>query len=186
MQEENGGICGSACAGRTPTYTPSLLDKNLIAVKFYHLMTNSPCTERKENWLDCLQAQGYRLTQPRLAVIETLAQSQRALNATEIFDLARQYYPTLGLVSVYRTLVTLEELNLIQRVHHPAGCQAYIAAFSGHQHLLVCQKCGNTEFFDGDNIKPLVEKVESESGYQVQEHWLQFFGFCADCQETQR
>jgi Fe2+ or Zn2+ uptake regulation protein len=142
----------------------------------------APCNERKENWLDCLKASGYRLTSPRRAVVETLAHSQRALNATEIFDLAREKYPSLGLVSVYRTLEKLEELELIQRVHHPDGCQAFIAGFTGHQHLLICQKCGHTEFFEGDDLEPLFERVAQDSGYKISEHWLQLFGLCADCQ----
>jgi Fe2+ or Zn2+ uptake regulation protein len=142
----------------------------------------NPCYERKEEWLECLQASGYRLTRPRRAVVETLANSQRALNATEIYDLAREQYPSLGLVSVYRTLEKLEELELIQRVHHPDGCQAFIAGFTGHQHLLICKKCGHTEFFEGDDLEPLFRRVAQESGYQIQEHWLQLFGFCFQCQ----
>ena len=141
-----------------------------------------PCNQRKEDWLDCLQASGYRLTSPRRAVVDTLANSQRALNATEIFDLAREQYPSLGLVSVYRTLEKLEELALIQRVHHPDGCQAFIAGFTGHQHLLICQNCGHTEFFEGDDLDLLFDRVAQDSGYQIQEHWLQLFGLCAECQ----
>ncbi|MBL7162733.1 MAG: transcriptional repressor [Anaerolineales bacterium] len=143
--------------------------------------TSSPCPENKQDWLDCLKASGYRLTSPRRAVVETLANSQRALNATEIYDLAREQYPSLGLVSVYRTLEKLEQLELIQRVHHPDGCQAFIAGFTGHQHLLICQSCGKAEFFEGDNLEMLFERVAQESGYQIQEHWLQFFGFCSKC-----
>jgi Fe2+ or Zn2+ uptake regulation protein len=137
--------------------------------------------KRKEEWLKCLRASGYRLTSPRRAVVETLANSQRALNAAEIYDLAREQYPSLGLVSVYRTLEKLEELELIQRVHHPDGCQAFIAGFTGHQHLLICQKCGRTEFFEGDDLEPLFERVAANSGYQIREHWLQLFGLCAAC-----
>lgn len=133
------------------------------------------------NWLDCLQSSGYRLTEPRQAVIDILANSQRALNATEIFDLAREQYPSLGLVSVYRTLEKLEELDLIQKVHHPDGCQSYIAGFTGHQHLLICQVCGQAEFFEGDDLAPLIEHVSRESGFSIEEHWLQFFGLCAKC-----
>ena len=66
--------------------------------------TSSPCPESEQDWLDCLKASGYRLTSSRRAVVKILAKSQRALNATEIFDLAREQYPSLGLVSVYRTL----------------------------------------------------------------------------------
>jgi Fur family ferric uptake transcriptional regulator len=142
---------------------------------------NTPCDKRTANWLDCLQASGYRLTKPRQAVVDVLAKSQRAVNATEIFDLAREQYPSLGLVSVYRTLEKLEELDLIQRVHHPDGCQAFIAGFTGHQHLLICQTCGQAEFFEGDDLAPLIERVSQESGFTIQEHWLQFFGLCAQC-----
>ena len=141
-----------------------------------------PCNHRMEDWLDCLQASGYRLTSPRRAVVKTLADSQRALNATEIYDLARKQYPSLGLVSVYRTLEKLEELDLFQRVHLPDGCQAFIAGFRGHQHLLICKKCGHTTFFEGDDLDSLFERVAQESGYQIKEHWLQLFGFCAECQ----
>ena len=74
---------------------------------------NITLDKRTANWLDCLRSSGYRLTEPRQAVIDILANSQRALNATEIFDLARENYPSLGLVSVYRTLEKLEELSLI-------------------------------------------------------------------------
>lgn len=132
-------------------------------------------------WLDCLQSSGYRLTGPRYAVVNILACSGRALNALELFELARQSYPSIGLVSVYRTLDKLEELHLIQRVHQPEKCQAYITAFDGHQHLLVCQECGQVEFFVGDDLDTLVSRVEQESGYEVREHWLQLFGICEQC-----
>jgi Fur family transcriptional regulator, ferric uptake regulator len=144
--------------------------------------TLSPGPDNELDWLGCLKASGYRLTQSRRVVVETLATSQRALNATEIFELARQKYPALGLVGVYRTLEKLEELDLIQRVHHPDGCQAFIAGFTGHQHLLICRHCGKTEFFEGDDLDLLFERVALESGYQVQEHWLQLFGLCRTCQ----
>lgn len=134
----------------------------------------------------CLRESGYRITRPRRAVIETLAHSNQALNATEIFDLARQHYDSLGLVSVYRTLEKLETLGLIQRVHQPDGCQAFVAGFTGHQHLLICQNCGRVEFFEGDNLDPLFQRVAEESGYQIQDHWLQLFGLCAACKSKNK
>lgn len=147
-------------------------------------MTNqSYYHERIAGWLDCLKSSGYRLTSPRRAVVEVLANSQRALTAAEIFELAREQYPSLGLVSVYRTLEKLEELELIQRVHHPDSCQAFIAGFLGHQHLLICQSCGRTQFFEGDDLEPLFNRVAQESGYQISEHWLQLFGLCDECRK---
>lgn len=133
-------------------------------------------------WLTRLQENGYRLTEARRAVIETVQASTRALSPVEVFDMARKKYRALGLVSVYRTLEKLEELHLIQRVHQPQGCQAFISAFHGHEHLLLCRNCGKVTFFEGDNLDAFIQSVAQKTGYQIQEHWLQLFGLCQTCQ----
>lgn len=146
-------------------------------------MPETLVTRREQDWLKQLQAHGYRLTAPRLAVVQVIAESNRVLNPFDVFDQARQRYSKLGLVTVYRTLEKLEELILIQRVHQPTGCQGFIAASEGHQHLLICQACGVVTYFsgDGETIQALQEDVEEISGYHIQAHWLQLFGICQDC-----
>jgi Fur family transcriptional regulator, ferric uptake regulator len=140
---------------------------------------------RSQKWISQLQSSGFRLTGPRYIIVDILARSERALSAQELYDQASQYYPSIGLVSVYRTLEILDDLNLIQRVHLPQKCHAYIAAFDGHQHLLICQKCGLVEFFQGDDLESLFTRVETESGYEVKEHWLQLFGLCSNCRNQE-
>jgi Fe2+ or Zn2+ uptake regulation protein len=144
-----------------------------------------PPSKNTAEWLRQLQAHGYRLTAPGKAVVETIAASQHALTPLEVFEQARERYSRLGLVTVYRTLEKLEEINLVQRVHRPHGCQAFIAACSGHQHLLICLQCGRVEFFsgEGDQMERLMSQVSLESGYQVQQHWVQLFGLCQLCQQ---
>lgn len=132
-------------------------------------------------WLTQLNEQGYRLTGARRAVAETMAASVRALTPIEVYDMARKKYRALGLVTVYRTLEKLEELHLIQRVHQPMGCQAFISAGEGHQHLLLCQNCGQVAFFEGDDLDVLTKSIAKKTGYQISEHWLQLFGLCANC-----
>ncbi len=133
-------------------------------------------------WISELKTNGYRLTGPRYYVVDILAHTNKALTALDIYNMAHTHYPSLGLVSVYRALEKLELMGLIQRVHRKEKCQAYIAAPKGHEHLLVCLSCGRVSFFYGDDLKSLVDHVEQKSGYQVQEHWLQLVGICADCQ----
>jgi Fe2+ or Zn2+ uptake regulation protein len=134
-----------------------------------------------ENWLKALSEHGYRLTGSRRAVVEIVGTSPRAMTPLEVFDSARAAHPELGLVSVYRTLEKLEELHLIQRVHQPSGCQAFISASQGHQHMLLCQNCGQVTFFEGDDLDNLISAISSRTGYKIQEHWLQLFGICEDC-----
>lgn len=136
-------------------------------------------------WLARLKEAGYRLTAPRRVVVEVVARSQYLMTPQAIFDRARQQYPHIGLVTVYRTLEKLEALHLIQRIHEIDGCQAFIANQEGHKHPLICQKCGRVAYFSGDSeaIQALAQHVADESGYLVRTHWLQFFGLCADCRE---
>ena len=134
-----------------------------------------------ELWLTQLHENGYRLTEARRAVVETVAESTRAITPLEVYDAARKHYPALGLVSVYRTLEKLEDLQLVQRVHQPQGCQAFIAASEGHQHLLLCQNCGRVTFFEGDDLDRLIGRISNKTGYKIRDHWLQLFGLCKNC-----
>jgi Fe2+ or Zn2+ uptake regulation protein len=137
-----------------------------------------------EPWLTQLQENGYRLTEARRAVVETVERSTRALTPLEVYDLARRKYRALGLVTVYRTLEKLEELHVIQRVHQPMGCQAFISASSGHQHLLLCKNCGRASMFEGDDLEGLMKSIARKTGYQITEHWLQLFGLCQGCRAS--
>jgi Fur family transcriptional regulator, ferric uptake regulator len=134
-----------------------------------------------EIWLSQLQEHGYRLTEARRAVVDAIQRSNYALTPVQVFDLARKKYAALGLVTVYRTLEKLEELHLIQRVHQPQGCQAFIAAGHGHEHLLLCQSCGQVTFFAGDDLEALIAAISRKTGYQIRDHWLQLFGLCQAC-----
>ena len=134
-----------------------------------------------EIWLSQLKEHGYRLTEARRAVVDAIQRSRYALTPVQVFDLARKKYAALGLVTVYRTLEKLEELHLIQRVHQPQGCQAFIAAGHGHEHLLLCQNCGQVTFFAGDDLEALIATISTKTGYQIQDHWLQLFGLCQAC-----
>ena len=135
-----------------------------------------------KSWLTQLQSNGYRLTNARKAVVETVAQTTSALNPLEVFEQAKSTCPGLGLVTVYRTLEKLEELDLIQRVHQPGGCNAYLPHADGHQHLIICKQCGKARYFEGDNLENFFERVAGEHGFTVKEHWLQLFGVCSECE----
>ena len=134
-------------------------------------------------WLNQLRSNGYRLTRARKAVVKTVAGTTFALNPLEVYEQAKPTCPSLGLVSVYRTLEKLEELNLIQRVHQMDGCNAYLPHAEGHQHLIICHQCGKAEYFDGkEDMETFFERVAGEHGFTVKEHWLQLFGTCSECE----
>jgi Fe2+ or Zn2+ uptake regulation protein len=145
------------------------------------IVNEQPADLQAREWLQQLQGHGYRLTRSRQAVVETLTHAGQSLTPADIYETGRGRHKRLGLVTVYRTLEALEELGLVQRVHRPDGCHAYVPAFQGHQHLLLCQSCGRVEVFKGDDLVEFARRLEGESGFEIREHWLQFFGLCEDC-----
>lgn len=134
-----------------------------------------------ERWLTLLEEKGGRLTGPRRVIVELLVNSDRALSPVDVFDKARSTYPKLGLVTVYRTLEILNELGLVERVHQTGGCHMYLRAAKGHEHIMLCTRCGRAAYFSGDDLGQLMEKVAKESGFLIKEHWLQLQGLCKRC-----
>jgi Fur family ferric uptake transcriptional regulator len=137
---------------------------------------------RTPEWINALQAHGYRRSAPLQVVVEVIASSPRLLNPIQVFDLVRQKKAKISLVTVYRTVEKLEEIGLIQRVHQPSGCQGFIATNAEHNHILICENCGLVEYFSGDQLDSLIGDVAQETGYHVTGHWLQLFGLCMKCQ----
>lgn len=147
-------------------------------------MTNFDSPTLRDEWLAKLANSGYRLTQPLHVIVDVLAGSDRALSPVDIYDLGRQAYPKMGLVTVYRALEKLEELGLVQRVHHPGGCHMFLRAAHGHEHLLLCTICGRAEYFSGDDLSALMNSIAARSGFEIHEHWLQLFGLCQQCRNN--
>lgn len=129
-----------------------------------------------------LRQAGYRLTQPRLAVLQVLQENDEYLSPAEIYERGRALYPSLGLVTVYRTLETLDELGLARRVHGQGDCHGYARADSVSGHYLVCHRCGQVTEFPCEGMEGFIEAVRQRSGFTVEEHLLELVGLCPACQ----
>ena len=137
-------------------------------------------------WEQRLASAGCRITASRRAVMHVLMEADAPLSPREVLEHARALHQRLGLVTVYRTLNVLSDLNLVRRAHRQDGCHGYLLASPGHRHALICHGCGRAVEFPGeDDIHALIERVETGTGYCVDDHLLQLFGLCPDCQEEQ-
>ncbi len=153
----------------------------IIFIKRVDAMPPATRENIASQWLEQLQASGYRRSERCEVIVRVLLSSQRALDPVEIFDAARAEIPGLGLVTVYRTLQKLEELGLIQRLHHDESCRRVLPATQGHQHFLVCSACGVVQPFGGDDLADLFERIGNQTGFAIRDHWLQLFGLCPAC-----
>jgi Fur family ferric uptake transcriptional regulator len=131
-----------------------------------------------------LRQAGYRLTQPRLAVLQVLRENEEGLDPQAVHRLGKAICPSLGLVTVYRTLDLLSELGIVRRVHSEQRCHSYASAGRDHHHL-VCQGCHRVIEFPCSGLEDLLEGVRRRTGYTITGHLVELRGLCPGCQAGQ-
>ena len=135
----------------------------------------------QDRMAQALREAGYRLTQPRLAVLQ---ENDEGLNPEEIYRLGKTLCPLLGLVTVYRTLDLLAELGLARRVHSEHHYHSYASARTD-RHYLICESCHRVVEFPCHGLEELLESVRQQTGYTIHTHLLELSGLCPDCQKGQ-
>lgn len=146
--------------------------------------------------VDLLTRAGYSNTRARRAVLDALSAATGPLTPAELLEAARGAHPALGLVTVYRTLEVLETLGAVRKLHLDEGCHSYVLTTvrthqqhshgsdpDGHGHHIICQVCHRAVEFAGCDIEAVIAAVQAQTGFAVQDHWLEMFGLCPACQE---
>lgn len=136
----------------------------------------------EENVVRQLSQAGYRVTQPRRAVIRALLKDDGYSSPAQVHERAQSYCSTVGLVTVYRTLELLAEMGFARRIHTDDGCHGYTACNHGHHHHLICRRCGATVEFEGCDLSSFLARVSQTTGYQIEGHLLELVGLCSGCQ----
>ena len=128
-----------------------------------------------------LREAGYRVTQPRLAILQVLEDNDEGLSPEEIYRRGKAICESLGLVTVYRTLDLLTGLGIVRRVHSGQRCQSYASAGTD-RHYLVCSGCHRVTEFPCDGLETLIEGVRQRTGYTITDHLVELSGLCPACQ----
>jgi Fe2+ or Zn2+ uptake regulation protein len=137
----------------------------------------------EESIVQQLSQVGYRITQPRRAVIRALLENSGYASPAAIHVRARFHCPTVGLVTVYRTLDLLAEMGFVRRIHSEDGCHSYTATDHGHRHHLICRHCGDAVEFEGCDLSPFLASLSQTTGYVIEDHLLELTGLCTACQK---
>ncbi len=58
---------------------------------------------------------------------------------------------------------------------------AYVACLPEHHHHLACTNCGRVEEIDEAYVRPIVERLAHDMGFQIDDARLDFYGRCATC-----
>ena len=129
-----------------------------------------------------LRERGFKMTTQRRAILKVITALREPLTPVAIYEHVRRDFPSIGVVTVYRTLDVLSELDLLCQVHGVEGCRSYVVRRpSGHHHHAVCSSCGKVIDFKSCDLGPLERRLSSETGFKIEGHLLEFSGVCREC-----
>jgi Fur family transcriptional regulator, ferric uptake regulator len=128
---------------------------------------------------------GYRLTQPRAAVVEAVLRHTRPFTAEQLVaGMATGTTRTIGRATIYRTLEILASVDVLTRLIQPDGHPAYICGSPGHRHHLVCSTCGTAVAFTFCPMDQLAPTLARDTAFEIHDHLLEVFGVCPSCQDA--
>lgn len=127
-----------------------------------------------------LRDAGYRVTEPRRAVIQVLEGAGRHLSPAEILQQGRAIYPELSRATVYRTVDLLTELGILRPIYLGEGSLRVARVEGGHHHL-ICLTCGSAISFEECPIENMKQALARRFDFQIKSHMLELYGLCENC-----
>lgn len=141
----------------------------------------------EEKVKDLLREKGLKVTSQRLMVLNILsAHGDEHLTVEEIYDLAKEESPEIGLATIYRIVQVLLELHVIEKVTFDDGFARYELngeeTGSGHRHHhAICTQCGKVYSLETDLLDTLEKQVFESLGFEVTDHEVKLYGLCSAC-----
>ncbi len=134
-----------------------------------------------------LQTQGYKVTKPRLQVLEVLNNAQQLVSPYEIQDLLREQGRYLNHVTIYRVLDLLCHLNLAHRLPSSGRfTKCNLGNKEGCHRFMICNMCGAIQEFADEDLCRSESKIAQNTGFHTQYHISESYGLCSDCYKKKR
>lgn len=128
-----------------------------------------------------LRERGIQVTAQRLAVLRAVSGNPH-VTADGVAEAARAEIGAISRQSVYDTLSVLVDAGLLRRIQ-PVGSPArFEDRVSDNHHHLVCRDCGRVVDVDCAVGSAPCLTASDDSGYEIDEAEVAFWGRCPDCQ----
>ncbi len=130
-----------------------------------------------------LKNAGLKVTHPRVRILSLFRTSEaRHLSAEEVFQQLVLQQSRIGLATVYRVLMQLEEAGVLRRSSFSFN-KAVVFELNEKKHHdhLICLRCGRTDEFYDAIIERQQKAVADSFGYTLSDHQLELYGYCAHC-----
>lgn len=131
-----------------------------------------------------IKQKGLKYTKQREVIFETILNCERHLSAEDLYNIILEKYPDekIGIATVYRALVFLEEASLISSISLDKDTKKFETNFKEHHDHLICVDCNKIVEFMNDKIEKEQTKVAKDRGFKLLNHTMYLYGVCESCQ----
>lgn len=125
-----------------------------------------------------LSRKGLKVTIQRLAVYEALCSEKDHPTAEKLISRVNKKYPTISAGTVYKTLDTFVEHNIIKRVKTDSDIMRYDNVLEKHHHLYCAESDKIEDYFNEELNQILSNYFEKKkiSGFKLEDFKLQLSG----------
>lgn len=125
---------------------------------------------------------GLKNTKAREYLINILKDSSDPVTAEELFLMLPQGLTNLS--TVYRSLRAFCDSGIINKEIRPDGKALYTYARHEHHHVLICIKCNKKIYLNDCPYKKINDEIYKNTGFLVDNHHIELYGYCNECQSS--
>ena len=150
------------------------------------LTTEIEAASRLDHILSKLKEREFRITPQRIAVLKILAGSQEHPSAETIYKTVKKDFPTTSLATIYKTVTLAKELGEVMELGFSDGSNRYDGYNPNPHPHLICVQCKKIVDPDLKDFQEITRKIATDSGFEIINHRLDFFGVCPECRNKDR
>ncbi len=122
-----------------------------------------------------------RMTKQRKAILEVLKDTNIHPTADWIYEQVKEEIPNISLGTIYRNLNVLAEIGEIMILDYGSTYSRFDGVPENHYHFQ-CSECEGVFDLDVSHKEDLNQLVEEKTEFAVEDHRLEFYGYCPNCQ----
>ncbi len=136
--------------------------------------------EAKQRFLDFLETKALRMTDQRMAIIDTVFSTNEHFTADQLLEWSAQRDSSVSRATVYRTLPLLTESGLVREMDFGKDYKFYDPNYADHpEHShIICKDCEKIVEFESEQIAQLESEIVRKLGFSVASQQLQISGSC--------
>ena len=138
-----------------------------------------------EESIASLRKAGVRITPQRQAIMRYLISSHSHPTADEIYQALSPKFPNISVATIYNNLRVFKDIGIVKELTYGDSSSRFDFNTHNHYHI-ICEKCGKIVDFHYPGLEDVEMAASKLTGFEINEHRLELYGLCPDCQQAQQ